>query len=172
METLRSNKFLGFVNFYRRFVKDFAKTACPLNHLCGSAPCTWSSAEDETFSFLCQSIITGPILTIPLNNTPFRIEADTSSSGYTTGAVLSQLQDNSWQPITFSSESLSDVEGNYDIHNRELLSIMRALTDWRKYLHGSPSPFEIHSNHKNLQYFMTSQKLNRRQACWSRVDSL
>ena len=44
---------------------------------------------------------------------------------------------------------------------------MRALTDWRKYLHGSPSPFEIHSDHKNLQYFMTSQKLNRHQARWS-----
>ena len=178
-------QFLGFVNFYRRFVKDFAKTARPLNHLCGSAPWTWSSAEDEAFSSLRQSIITGPILAIPLDNAPFRVEAD--SSGYATGTVLSQLQDNSWRPVAFSSKSLSDVERNYDIHNRELLSIMRALTDWRKYLHGSPSPlsimraltdwrkylhgspspFEIHSDHKNLQYFMTSQKLNRRQARWS-----
>ena len=44
---------------------------------------------------------------------------------------------------------------------------MRALSDWRKYLHGSNTPFEIHSDHKNLQYFMTSQKLNRRQAQWA-----
>ena len=44
---------------------------------------------------------------------------------------------------------------------------MRALSEWRKYLHDSPSPFEIFSDHKNLQYFMTSQKLNRRQARWS-----
>ena len=110
--TPRSKKdvqqFLGFVNFYRRFVKDFAKTARPLNHLCGSAPWTWSSAEDEAFSSLRQSIITGPILAIPLDNAPFRVEAD--SSGYATGAVLSQLQDNSWRPVAFSSKSLSDVE--------------------------------------------------------------
>jgi hypothetical protein len=81
--------------------------------------------------------------------------------------VLSQLQDDSWRPVAFSSKALSDVERNYDIHDRELLSIMRALSDWRKYLHGSDTPFEIHSDHKNLQYFMTSQKLNRRQARWA-----
>lgn len=73
--------------------------------------------------------------------------------------------------MAFSSKALSNVERNYDIHDKELLSIMRALSEWRKYLHeylhGSPSPFEIHSDHKNLQYFMTSQKLNRCQARWS-----
>ena len=158
-------QFLGFVNFYRRFVKDFAKIARPLNHLCGSTPWNWSTTEDEAFESLRHSVIHGPILAIPLDDAPFRLEAD--SSGYATGAVLSQLQNNSWRPVAFSSKALSDVERNYDIHDRELLSIMRALTDWRKYLHGSTSPFEIHSDHKNLQYFMTSQKLNRRQARWS-----
>jgi len=44
---------------------------------------------------------------------------------------------------------------------------MRALSDWRCYLHGLPTPFEIFSDHKNIQYFMINQKLNRRQAHWS-----
>ena len=158
-------QFLGFVNFYRRFIKDFAKTARPLNHLCGSSPWSWSSVENDAFLSLRHSVINGPILALPLDDAPFRVEAD--SSGYATGAVLSQLQNASWRPVAFSSKALSDVERNYDIHDRELLSIMRALSDWRKYLHGSDTPFEIHSDHKNLQYFMTSQKLNRRQARWA-----
>ena len=158
-------QFLGFVNFYRRFVKDFAKTARPLNHLCGSSPWSWNKAENDAFISLRNSVVHGPTLAIPLDDAPFRLEAD--SSGYATGAVLSQLQDGSWRPMAFSSKALSNVERNYDIHDKELLSIMRALSEWRKYLHGSPSPFEIHSDHKNLQYFMTSQKLNRCQARWS-----
>ena len=95
-----------------------------------------------------------PILALPLDNTPFRLEAD--SSGFATGAVLSQLQDNSWRPVAFYSKALNEVEGNYDIHNRELLSIMRALAEWRHYLHGSSSTFQIYSDHKNLQYFMSN----------------
>ena len=158
-------QFLGFVNFYRRFVKDFAKTARPLNRLCGSVPWTWSSIENDAFLALRNAVASGPTLAIPLDDAPFRIEAD--SSGYATGAVLSQLQHGLFRPVAFISKALNDVERNYDIHDRELLSIMRALSEWRKYLHGSSSPFEIHSDHKNLQYFMTNQKLNRRQARWS-----
>ena len=158
-------QFLGFVNFYCRFVRDFAKTAQPLYRLCGSSAWSWTSPENEAFISLRNSVATCPTLALPLDDGPFLVEAD--SSGFATGAVLSQLQLNSWCPVAFYSKCLSEVERNYDIHDKKLLSIMRALTEWRKYLHGSPSPFEIHSDHKNLQYFMTNQKLNRRQACWS-----
>ena len=158
-------QFLGFVNFYCRFVCDFAKTARPLNRLCGSQPWSWTPIKEEAFLSLQNSVTSGPVLAIPLDNAPFRVESD--SSGFATRAVLSQLHNDFWRPVAFHSKSLNDVERNYDIHDRELLSIMRALSEWRKYLHGSPTPFEIFSNHKNLQYFMTNQKLNHRQACWS-----
>jgi hypothetical protein len=158
-------QFLGFVNFYRRFVRNFARLATPLNRLCGSSPWVWSSTEQDAFLALRKAATEGPILSLPIDDAPFRVEAD--SSGYATGAVLSQLQDNYWRPVAYYSKSLNDVERNYDIHDRELLSIMRALADWRRYLHGSTTPFEIYSDHKNLQYFMTNQKLNRRQARWS-----
>ena len=158
-------QFLGFVNFYRRFVRNFARLATPLNRLCGSSPWVWSSTEQEAFLALRKAATEGPVLSLPIDDAPFRVEAD--SSGYATGAVLSQLQDNHWRPIAYYSKGLNDVERNYDIHDRELLSIMRALADWRRYLHGSTTPFEIYTDHKNLQYFMTNQKLNRRQARWS-----
>ncbi|KAJ3502093.1 hypothetical protein NLJ89_g9041 [Agrocybe chaxingu] len=121
--------------------------------------------EQTAFETLRSAILEDIVLTLPLDNAPFRIEAD--SSGFATGAVLSQLQEDIWRPVAFSSKSLNDVERNYEIHDRELLSIMRALADWRRYLHGSSSPVEILSDHANLQYFMRSQHLNRRQARWS-----
>jgi len=158
-------QFLGFVNLYRRFIRNFARLATPLNRLCGSVPWTWGSTEKEAFLALRKAATDGPVLCLPIDNAPFRIEAD--SSGYTTGAVLSQLQNDSWRPVAYYSKGLNDVKRNYDIHDRELLSIMHALADWRRYLHGSATPFEIFSDHKNLQYFMTNQKLNRRQARWS-----
>jgi hypothetical protein len=158
-------QFLGFINFYRRFVRNFAKLATPLNRLCGSVPWPWSSVEESSFVMLRDAGVTGPVLALPLDDAPFRVEAD--SSGYATGAVLTQLQDNFWRPVAYFSKALNEVERNYDIHDRELLSIMCALAEWRRYLHGLKDPFEIHSDHKNLQYFMSNQKLNRRQARWS-----
>ncbi|KAJ3500604.1 hypothetical protein NLJ89_g9719 [Agrocybe chaxingu] len=159
-------QYLGFLNFYRRFIRNFSTKAAPLNRLTSaSSSWSWSEREQSAFETLRTAILEDVVLAIPLDGAPFRVEAD--SSGFATGAVLSQLQDGNWRPVAFSSKSLNDVERNYEIHDRELLSIMRALTDWRHYLHGSRDPVEILSDHANLQYFMKSQHLNRRQARWS-----
>lgn len=117
------------------------------------------------FDNLKKATTSAPVLVLPIDNAPFRIHAD--SSGFATGAVLSQLQQGQWQPVAFLSKALSDVERNYNIHDRELLSIIRALQDWRRYLLGSDTPVKIISDHANLRYFMKSQKLNRHQARWS-----
>jgi hypothetical protein len=82
-------QFLGFLNFYRRFIKDFTKLATPLHYLTGNKPWTWSSFKDLAFHNLKKAVAHDPILTLPLDDVPFRIKAD--SSGYATGAVLSQL---------------------------------------------------------------------------------
>src|SRR6266567_905496 len=72
-----------------------------------------------------------------------------------------------WRPVAFLSKSLNNVERNYEIHDREMLAIMHALEEWRHHLQGALHPIEIHTDHKNLEYFMTARKLNRRQARWS-----
>jgi len=59
------------------------------------------------------------------------------------------------------------VEQNYEIHDKEMLAIIRALEEWRHFLEGARHPIEIWTDHKNLEYFMTAKKLNRRQARWS-----
>jgi len=97
---------------------------------------------------------------------PFWIEAN--SLDFATGAVLSQQSttDGKWHPVVFYSKSLSSVEQNYEIHDKEMLAIIRTLEEWRHFLEGATHPVEIWTDHKNLKYFMTAKKLNRRQARW------
>ena len=59
------------------------------------------------------------------------------------------------------------MERNYEIHDKEMLAIIRALEEWRHFLEGARHPVEIWTDHKNLEYFMTAKKLNRCQARWS-----
>src|SRR6266498_603772 len=65
------------------------------------------------------------------------------------------------------SKSLSSVECNYEIHNKEILTIIRALQEWRHFIKGAKHQFEIWMDHKNLEYFMAAKQLNQRQAQWS-----
>jgi len=69
--------------------------------------------------------------------------------------------------VAFYSKSLSPVERNYEIHDKEMLAIIHALKEWRHFLEGAQHPVEIWTDHKNLEYFITAKKLNHRQACWS-----
>jgi hypothetical protein len=170
--TPRSKKevqsFLGFANFYRRFIKDFSFHARPLFDLTRKdQPWQWEAEQQDAFDTLKTVMTTAPILVLPDDGQPFRVEAD--SSNYATGAVLSQLskQDGKWHPVSFQSKSLSPVERNYEIHDKEMLAIIRALDEWRHLLEGARHDFEVWTDHKNLEYFRTAQKLNRRQARWS-----
>ena len=96
----------------------------------------------------------------------FHIESDAPKVA--TGAVLTQLDLNGNQhPVAFMSKTFTDTERKYKIYNRELLGIIQALKKWRHYIQGSGHTTVIFSNHKNLTYFRTAQKLNHRQARWS-----
>jgi len=64
----------------------------------------------------------------------------------------------------YLSKSLNEIEGNYKIHNKEILTVIRELENWRHLLEGAKFKFEIWTDYKNLEYFMKAQKLNRRQA--------
>ncbi|EEB89036.1 hypothetical protein MPER_12920 [Moniliophthora perniciosa FA553] len=160
--------FLGFTNFYRRFIADFSHFAHPLFRLTrNDVKWEWGKAEQDAFDTIKGFITSTPILILPDSTKPYRIEAD--SSDFATGAVLSQqsAEDGKWHPVAFYSKSLNAVERNYEIHDKEMLAIIRALETWRHFLEGSPHSFEVWTDHKNLEYFRKAQKLNRRQACWS-----
>jgi len=96
----------------------------------------------------------------------FRVEANVSN--YATGEVLSmKYSDKMWRPVAFIFKSLSDTERNYKIYDKEMLAVIRCLEAWRHFLEETAIKFEIWTDHKNLEYFMKAQKLNRRQARWA-----
>jgi len=84
----------------------------------------WGPAKQSAFDWLKQSVMAAPVLILPDSTSPFRIEAD--SSDFATGAVLSQVCpiDGKWHPVAFFSKSLSPVECNYEIHDKEMLAII------------------------------------------------
>src|SRR5882724_1660827 len=159
--------FIGFVNFYRRFVQDFSHVAKPLHQLTKKGEeWRWANKEQASFEEL-KCLITSTLILVQLNqNAPFRLETD--ASGYATGVVLSQLcDDGKWHPVGFTSKGLDSAERNYEVHNKELLSVIRGLEEWRHILEGTKYTIEILNNNRNLTYFWGSQNLNHQQACWS-----
>jgi len=160
--------FIGFVNFYRRFIWDFSTIARPLFNLTRSDKAwSWDTKEREAFECLKMAVTTAPVLVSSQDSEPFHIKAD--SSDFASGAVFSQQlpREEKWHPVAFYSKSLSPVEQNYEIHDKEMLAIIHALEEWRHFLEGAQYLVEIWTDHKNLEYFMTAKKLNRRQARWS-----
>ena len=69
--------------------------------------------------------------------------------------------------MAFLSKSLNETERTYEIHDKEMLAIIKGLESWRHLLKGAQTKFEILTDHKNLEYFMKAQKLNQRQARWT-----
>ena len=159
--------FLGFGNFYRQFIKDFSTIARPLYDLTKKGiQWNWTEACQKAFEDLKKAFTSLPVLIMPDTTKSFRIEAD--ASNFATGAVLSQLGDDGHRhPCAFLSQSFTEAERNYEIYDKELLAIIRALEEWRHYLEGAPHPVEVWTDHKNLGYFREAHKLNRRQARWS-----
>ncbi|SJL18615.1 uncharacterized protein ARMOST_22212 [Armillaria ostoyae] len=156
--------FLGFTNFYRKFIRNYSKIICPLTQLTSNAEWTWGTAQNQAFQQLKKQMAEDVILTILNREGKFHVEADASNGAI--GAVLSQQQDGRWHPIAFMSKALTATERNYEIYDKELLAIMLALSEWRHYLMGTLEDIEIWTDHQNLQYFCKPQKLNRRQAQW------
>ncbi|KAL0177344.1 hypothetical protein M9458_026238, partial [Cirrhinus mrigala] len=108
-----------------------------------------------------------PLLTHPDPDLPFVVEVDASTTGV--GAVLSQHHGNPplLHPCAYFSRKLNPAERNYDIGNRELLAIKLALEEWRHWLEGANFPFQVITDHKNLQYLRNAKRLCPRQARWS-----
>ena len=107
-----------------------------------------------------------PVLALPDHTKPFHLITD--ASDFATGAILEQPDAlNRWHPVAYHSKTLQPAEHNYEIHDKELLAIVRALEIFYHYLEGRDDNLEIWTDHCNLVYFMTKQKLTRRQARWA-----
>jgi len=159
--------FIGFANFYRRFIRDFSKIISPLVQLTQkNVKFEWTTACQSAFDRLKDAFTSAPIL-IPFDWTK-EVILETDASDYVSAGVLSQYGDDGiLRPVAFFSKKHSATECNYEIYDKELLAIIRCFEEWRPELEGSEHPIRILTDHRNLEYFTTSKLLNRRQARWS-----
>jgi RNase H-like domain found in reverse transcriptase/Reverse transcriptase (RNA-dependent DNA polymerase) len=167
-------KFLGFTGYYHYFIKDYSKIAQPLlqlTHL--TTPWSWQTKEQKAFETLCKAMIDKPVLRQPDFTKPFFLLTD--ASAYGVGAILSQEggttdQTTNWKPrlhpVAYYSATFTETECNYDIYERELLAIIKAITHWWPYLIWTKGPFTILTDHVNLLHWKSPRKLNRRMAHW------
>ena len=159
--------FLGFANFYRRFIAGYSKVAQPLTELTRKdLAFEWTSKAEAAFRELKTKFTEAPILAT--FDPTKKIILETDSSDFAIGACLNQPDENGkFKPIAYYSRKLSPAELNYDIHDKELLAIVVAFEQWRVYLEGSTYPVQVWTDHKNLIYFTTTKVLNRRQVRWA-----
>ena len=159
--------FLGFTNFYCRFIFNYSDIVVPLTWLTQKdAP--WNFSEDcqHSFNALKHAFIAVPILTHFIPDTPMIVE--THASDYAVAGILSiTCADREIHPVTYYSWTLTTPELNYDTDDKELLAIFEAFQNWHHYLKGSASPIDVIMDHKNLEYFSPSKVLSHQQAQWS-----
>jgi RNase H-like domain found in reverse transcriptase len=163
----QTRSFLKFGNFYRKFISHYSELAQPLNDLTKKdKKFEWTTECQEAFDTMKKRFKEEPVLLMPDQSKPFQIESDALKVA--TGVVLTQLDSNGDRhPVAFLSKTFFETERKYEIYDRELLGIIRALKEWRHYIQGSGHTTIVYSDHKNLTYFRTAQKLNDRQARWS-----
>ncbi|KAH6577783.1 hypothetical protein BASA62_000698, partial [Batrachochytrium salamandrivorans] len=124
---------LGFTNFYRALIHDYSSMTANLTKL---------FKKDA-----------------PLCLGPFILETD--ASDYAISGVLSQYDDsNTLRPIAFYARQMNSAEQNYEIYDKELLAVVESFKHWRHFLQGGLHPVTVLCDHKNLEYFMTTKKVN------------
>jgi len=159
--------FIGFANFYRRFIKDFSKICTPITETLKGDKTSfhWGPKQDEAFTGLKKRFITAPILEhfYPDRETVVKTDA----SGFALGFVLSQFKDRRLHPVAFHSRKPNPAERNYEVHDQELLAILEAFKEWNHYLVGADKPVTVYTDHQNLQNFLTTKVWNQRQIRWA-----
>lgn len=131
-----------------------------------NVPFLWSTDCDQAFQQLKTAFVTTPVLIKFDPDQQIVIKSD--ASDFVMGGVMSQYDKSGiLHLVAYFSKKHSPTECNYEIYDKELMAIIRCFEVWRPELEGSAFPIYILSDHKNLEYFMTTKTLSRRQARWS-----
>ena len=161
--------FLGFVGYYRRFIKGFNKVALPLRKLLiglesqgkkavKHTPVDWGEEEQTAFDTLQSLCCKALILAYPNYKLPFILHTDSSLEGL--GAVLYQVQNGVKRVIAYASRSVNKTEMNYPVHKLEFLALKWAITDkFHDYLYGG-NTFDVYTDNNQLTYVLSVAKLD------------
>jgi len=147
--------FIGFANFYRRVIKDFSKVCKPITETLKRNPkdLQWGREQEEAFEELKKRFTTEQILSHFYPGR--RTVVETDASDFTLGCVLLQYQGRRLHPVAFHSRKLNNAERFYEIHDKELLAIMEAFKEWKRYLWGENEPMTVYTDHQNLHSLLT-----------------
>jgi len=154
---------LGFFSFCRPFCRGFSAVSAPLTDLLrqdatpanGSLP--WRPEHHLALDRLKQLVLSAPVLRLPDTTKPYTIEIDASARAY--GGVLSQMHDGKLHPVAFLSRKMPDDKQHLSVRDMELYALVHCLREWRTYVHGSPGPTEVITDHASLQYLQTQSQL-------------
>ena len=158
-------EFLGLCGYYRKFVKDFAKIAQPLNNLI-KKDTKWDFNKDcmTAFETLREKLVSSPILRLPDLSKPFLLFTD--ASGFALGAILSQKDEKGDEyVVAYASRTLKGAEEHYGISEKECLAVIWAIKQFRIYLYGTK--FDVITDHQALYWLMTIKDPTGKLARWS-----
>ena len=158
-------QFLGFTNYFRRFINHYSSIASPLEEITGKgARFVWNSTRQKAFLDLKSALVSAPVLKIADTENPFRVISD--ASDFAIAAVLLQQGNNSlvWHPAAYCSRKLTPAERNYTASERETLGVVFALQTWRIYLF---QHFDVYVDNRAVLYLKTKPHLTKREARWA-----
>ena len=156
-------QYLGFCNFYRRFVKSYSQIAAPLTTLLKKGVSyVWEAEHESAFQQLKDTLTSAPALLLPNMELPFYVVCD--ASDFAVGATLMQDHGQGWQPVAYDGRKMISAELSYVTTDKENLALVHALRTWRCYLEGRKVTVE--TDHDALKHLLTQPHLNRRQARW------
>lgn len=163
--------FLGFANFYCGFIKGYSDICVPLTALTGKGtPWKLDKEQNDAFETLKAKFVAEPSLAQWYPDIETMLEGDCSR--YVLGGCLLQKQGKeSWKLVAYYSHKLTGAEINYNIHDKELLAIIACMKEWDVELRGLAKALTILSDHMNLKYFLSKQKLTKRQIRWAEFMS-
>lgn len=160
-------RFIGMASWYRRFVENFAMVASPLHELTKEGKkgkrIVWNEEAETAFINLKTALTSAPILNVPDFSREFSVQCDASNKG--TGAVLFQTLEGAERPIAYTSRKLTERESKYSASERELLSVLHAVEQFRPYIEGSH--FKVISDHSALQWLHKNKDPHGRLARWA-----
>jgi len=162
----QSRTFVGFCQYYRRFVPQFSEIAAPLHALNKKgARFVWTKECQSSFDALKNALIGADVLALPNETDTFILDCDASDLG--TGAVLSVVRNGEERPICYASQLYDKHQQNYNVTRKELLAIVTYVKKFRQYLLGRP--FLVRSDHAALQWLKKTPEPIGQQARWLEI---